>query len=79
MTTTRIRSSGTAATLLLAALPAAGQDRNIALEEIVVTATKRGAVSIQDIPSGVSALSGNFLESQHIRSLEDVVRRVYAG
>ena len=58
MTTTRIRSSGTAATLLLAALPAAAQDRNTTpLEEIVVTATKRGAVSVQDIPSGVAALS----------------------
>ena len=75
MTTTRIRSSGTAATLLLAALPAAAQDRNTAqLEEIVVTATKRGAVSVQDIPSGVAALSGEFLKSQNIRSLEDVVR-----
>jgi outer membrane receptor protein involved in Fe transport len=74
MTTTRIRSSGIAATLLLAALPAAAQERSAALEEIVVTATKRGEVSVQDIPAGVSAISGEFLESQNIRSLEDVAR-----
>ena len=75
MTTTRIRSSGTAATLLLAALPAAGQDRSTTpLEEIVVTATKRGEVSVQDIPAGISAISGEFLQSQNIRSLEDVAR-----
>jgi iron complex outermembrane receptor protein len=60
--------------MLLAAMPVAAQDRAVTLEEIVVTATKRGAVSVQDIPAGVSALSGDFLESQNIRSLEDVVR-----
>src|SRR4030095_5371238 len=75
MTTTRIRSSGTAGTLLLGALPAAAQERSTApLEEIVVTATKRGEVSVQDIPAGVSAVSGDFLESQNLRSLEDVAR-----
>jgi outer membrane receptor protein involved in Fe transport len=72
---TRIRSSGTAATLLLAALPAAAQDRYTReLEEIVVTATKRGAVSVQDIPSGIAVLPGDFLKSQNAYSLEDVAR-----
>ena len=75
MTTRRIRSSGAAATLLLAALPAAAQDRSTTpLEEIVVTATKRGEVSVQDIPAGISAISGEFLQSQNIRTLEDVAR-----
>ena len=74
MASSRTCSSGMGVTLLLAALPAAAQERaTTPLEEIIVTATKRGEVSVQDIPAGVSAISGDFLESQSIRTLEDTV------
>ena len=77
MASSRTCSSGMGVTLLLAALPAAAQERaTTPLEEIIVTATKRGEVSVQDIPAGVSAISGDFLESQSIRTLEDVARLV---
>ncbi|MBN7797814.1 TonB-dependent receptor [Parahaliea mediterranea] len=42
-----------------------------ALEEVVVTATKR-AENIQDVPISVSAFSGNFLENSGMEDLRDL-------
>jgi outer membrane receptor protein involved in Fe transport len=44
------------------------------LEEIVVTATKRGAVSVQDIPGGIKAVSGDYLERYELRTLDEIAR-----
>ena len=46
---------------LLYAIPAAAQ----VLEEITVTATKRGAVDIQSLGVAVYALTGDSLESKN--------------
>ena len=45
-----------------------------ALEEIVVTATKRGAVSVQDIPFAVRAVTGDVIDDYGLRSMEDIAR-----
>ncbi|BFM18446.1 TonB-dependent receptor [Maricurvus nonylphenolicus] len=44
---------------------------DFAIEEIVVTATKR-AESIQDVPISVSAFSGDFLEKSGLKDLQDL-------
>lgn len=44
------------------------------LEEIVVTATKRGAVSVQDTVGGIRAITGDFMEHHNLRSFEDIAR-----
>ncbi len=63
---------------LLLALPTAptfAQDGDFALEEIVVTATKRAA-SAQDIPLSISAVSGEKLEAAGIQDFEDLATSV---
>ena len=45
-----------------------------AIEEIVVTATKRGEVSVQDIAGGIRAITGDTIEKYDLRSLEDFSR-----
>lgn len=50
--------------------------QSLALEEIVVTASKRGALSIQDIPSNISAVTGEALQRASAVSLEDISRLV---
>lgn len=44
------------------------------LEEIIVTATKRGEASVQDIAGGVSALTGETLQKYNLRTFEDIAR-----
>jgi len=44
------------------------------LEEIIVTATKRGEVSVQDIAGGITAMPGEFLQKQNLRTFEDIAR-----
>lgn len=44
------------------------------IEEIVVTATKRGDVSVQDIAAGVKAVKGEYLEQHELRAFEDIAR-----
>jgi len=45
-----------------------------AIEEITVTATKRGAVSVQDIPAGIKAVTGDFIRDHELRSFDDIAR-----
>ena len=47
-----------------------------ALEEIIVTATRREA-SVQDIPYNISAMSGEYLERQNIVNQNDVLRAMH--
>lgn len=46
-----------------------------ALEEIVVTATKKSA-SMQDVPIAVQAMTGETLEEQNVTSFEDYVKHL---
>lgn len=46
-------------------------DRDVALEEIVVTATKREE-SIQDVPISISALSAEDIENYGLKNLRDI-------
>lgn len=44
------------------------------LEEIVVTASKRGAVSVQDFAGGIRAITGDTIDDYNLRSIEDFSR-----
>ena len=44
------------------------------IEEIIVTATKRGEVSVQDIAGGITAITGDTIDKHDLRSLEDFSR-----
>lgn len=55
----------------LAGTPALAQP---ALEEVVVTASKRGASSVQDIPTNISAIGGAVLEQTHAMGIQDMAR-----
>ena len=57
-------------TALACASPLFAND-DLTLEEIIVTATRR-AVSLQDVPISVVAMSGEKLDEFNIRNLEDL-------
>jgi outer membrane receptor protein involved in Fe transport len=42
-----------------------------ALEEVIVTATKRGALSLQDIPVSITALTSETIRTQGFKQLDD--------
>jgi outer membrane receptor protein involved in Fe transport len=65
------RSLATAVYIACACGSAAAQT---VIEEIVVTATKRGDVSVQEIPAGIKAVTGDFLEERDLRSFDDLAR-----
>jgi outer membrane receptor protein involved in Fe transport len=44
---------------------------NLALEEVIVTGTKRGALSLQDVPLSITALTGETIQTQGFKSLDD--------
>jgi iron complex outermembrane receptor protein len=44
---------------------------NLALEEVIVTGTKRGALSLQDVPISITALSEETIQTQGFKSLDD--------
>ncbi|MBN7796351.1 TonB-dependent receptor [Parahaliea mediterranea] len=46
----------------------------VALEEVVVTASKRGASSVQDIPTNISAIGGALLQQTHAMGIQDMAR-----
>jgi outer membrane receptor protein involved in Fe transport len=46
-------------------------DETLALEEVIVTATKRGALSLQDIPISITALSSETIRTQGFKQLDD--------
>jgi outer membrane receptor protein involved in Fe transport len=47
-----------------------------ALEEIVVTASKRGEVSLQDMTGNIQAISSDTLEKAHVEGFEDYIKMV---
>ncbi len=46
--------------------------KSIMLEEVIVTATKTGASSLQDTPMAITALSSDMLDSSGIESVRDI-------
>ena len=46
------------------------------LEEIIVTASKRGAVSVQDIAGSIQAISAQTLERTRVEGIEDYIKMV---
>ncbi|HKX55978.1 MAG TPA: TonB-dependent receptor, partial [Xanthomonadales bacterium] len=44
---------------------------NLALEEVIVTGTKRGALSLQDVPISITALTEETIKTQGFKSLDD--------
>ncbi len=56
-----------------AALAQDADDSDYALEEIIVTATKREA-SMQDIPATIQAITEESLKSMGAKSMEDYAR-----
>lgn len=68
--------AGAIAAALYPSLQAAAQedaDDAVMLEEIIVTATKR-AMSVQDIPATVQALTSDMLQDMGARNMEDFSR-----
>ncbi|MBN7796574.1 TonB-dependent receptor [Parahaliea mediterranea] len=65
--------SGAVFSATLATLPATAVAQGPALEEVVVTATRRDA-SVQDVPYNISALTGNDLNKAGISSAADLFR-----
>lgn len=70
-----------AAALLCAGTPwsaqaqQAGDPAAVELEEIIVTATRRSE-GVQDIPSNITAVTGETIEKQKLENLADLVRTV---
>ncbi len=59
------------------ALIADGKSENFAIEEVVVTATKKAnAEALQDIPIAVTAFSGEQLAKQHVRDIEGLSYKI---
>lgn len=46
-------------------------DETVALEEVIVTATKRGALSLQDVPVSITALTEETIRTQGFKTLDD--------
>jgi outer membrane receptor protein involved in Fe transport len=44
---------------------------SLALEEVIVTGTKRGALNLQDVPISIMALTGETIQTQGLKSLDD--------
>ena len=76
MNKTTIFKTSTLSAAIAAALthaPAMAQEG--ALEEVIVTATRRAA-SVQDIPINITAIGGDMIERERLSNLSDIARRV---
>lgn len=73
-----LRLVGTASILALGVIAGQAQAADAAdadtVTEVVVTAARRGAVSVQDTPLAVTAFSGEQLQKQGITSLQDLTK-----
>ena len=72
--TTTISGLLVATFLLPVATPVLAQSDSIALEEIVVTASKRGAVSSQDLAASIITFDGDTLEKMGVEQFVDFSR-----
>jgi len=71
-----VAACSTALAGMLSGTAAVAADSSQALEEVLVTASKREAVSVQEIPYNISAVSGAQLEKVGIDDLADFSRIV---
>jgi outer membrane receptor protein involved in Fe transport len=46
-------------------------DESVALEEVIVTGTKRGALNLQDVPLSITALTAETIRTQGFKQLDD--------
>jgi len=69
------KSLSAAISALCAGVPLAhaqdAADESLALEEVIVTATKRGALSLQDVPVSITALTSETIRTQGFKQLDD--------
>ena len=54
---------------LIGFLMVAGAQAQVAIEEVIVTATKRGAVSVQDLAIGIQAIGGETIDQYNFHSV----------
>ena len=71
--TTTILSTAAATLAMNISAPILAQD--LALEEIIVTATKR-AEGLQEVPIAISVFDGQQIENKSINSIEDLSRYI---
>ena len=60
------------------AVQAQEAEGNRMLEEVIVTATKRGALSLQDVPVSITAFTGETIKAQGFKSLDDYFSQIPA-
>lgn len=73
---TTYRAVLTASVLVAGTAPVANVAMAQAIEEIVVTASKRGEVRIQDLPFSIQAIDGNMLEEAGSLDFADYFRQI---
>ncbi|MBT8082048.1 MAG: TonB-dependent receptor plug domain-containing protein, partial [Gammaproteobacteria bacterium] len=63
---------------LAVAVPAAAQEqtKSPGLEEIIVISKSRGAVSVMDVPTAITAVTGTQMEASGVKSMEDLQQNV---
>jgi len=54
------------------------QDDGMSIEEIVVTASKRGAIALQDIPTSITAIDQEMMNKMGAVAIEDLTRAIPA-
>tara|TARA_B100001063_G_scaffold77450_1_gene71889 strand:+ start:193 stop:2454 length:2262 start_codon:yes stop_codon:yes gene_type:complete len=64
---------------LLSSQTASAADTTLALEEVVVTATKRGDTNLQDIPMSISVASSDMIAKQGLVGMDDFLRATPAA
>ena len=64
----------TAAMALIAVCITSVSYAQAVIEEVIVTATKRGAVSVQDLAGGIQAIGGDTIDDYDFRSVEEFAR-----
>ena len=69
------KSLSAAISALCAGVPMAqaqdATDETVALEEVIVTGTKRGALNLQDVPLSITALTSETIRTQGFKQLDD--------
>lgn len=60
----------------LAQAQAQEADGSLSLEEVIVTGTKRGALSLQDVALSITALTGETIRSQGFKTLDDYFSQI---
>jgi outer membrane receptor protein involved in Fe transport len=70
------RVLGVAITGMSLTMPAAAQDDEVYLDEIVVISKSRGAVNVMDVPTAITAVTGAQIEASGIKDMFDLQENV---